>query len=60
MSYKLAYLKIENNKQILKVENDITKKEHDAIKEANEIIGRFNVLCDYYYMLEQSLKDILK
>lgn len=60
MSYKLAHLKIENNKKILKIEKDITKEEHDAIKEANEIIGKFNVFCDYYYMLDQSLKDILK
>ena len=37
MSYKLAYLKIENNKKILKVENDITKEEHLVIKEANAI-----------------------
>ena len=60
MSYKLAYLRIENGKQLLKVEKDILLEDYIVIKEANQVIGKFNVFCDYYYMLEQSLNDVLQ
>lgn len=60
MSYKLAYLRIENGKKLLKVEKDILLEDYNVIKEANQVIGKFNVFCDYYYMLEQSLNDVLQ
>lgn len=60
MYYKLAYLRIENGKQSLKVEKDISLEDYNILKEANQVIGKFNVFCDYYYMLEQSLNDVLQ
>lgn len=60
MKYHLAYLTIEDGKKYMKTEKDLDKKEYDLIMECHNILGSFNTFCDYYYILEKNMEELLK
>lgn len=60
MSWNLHYLKITDNEKKLEYERNFEDGELDLIDECNRILGDFNSFCDYYAMLDSSLKDLKK
>lgn len=45
--------------QQIKADKMITEDEFNLICECSQVIGKFNVFCDYYYMLEKSFNEAL-
>ena len=45
--------------QQIKADKIITEDEFNLICECSQVIGKFNVFCDYYYMLEKSFDETL-
>lgn len=58
MEKKLYYLKIVNGEKTLDFNRKLKEGELDLINECNEILGDFNIFCDYYNILNKNLKDL--
>lgn len=60
MAFKLFYLNIVEGKKELKFDREFEEGELNLINECNEILGDFNSFCDYFSMLDNSLKELKK
>ena len=48
-----------NSEKQIKADRLVTDNEYNLICECSQIIGKFNMFCDYYYMLEKSFDETL-
>lgn len=59
MTYHISYItKSANNEIEIKMNEKLLKKDFDVIYDCSQIIGKFNIFCDYYYMLENAINDL--
>lgn len=59
--YHISYIKLnDNNTNEIQMKDKLSNTDFNVIKDCSEIIGKFNVFCDYYYMLENSITDFIK